>query len=467
MLDFKDFSFRYAESGVPAFRVRGSVRWQTGEVVAVLGEGGSGKTTLAKLISGIIPLFETGIAEGEFRLNHKHILQITPEERGEWVGCVLEDSDLQILTTSVWDEVALGYLSQNKGFEVIVEHVEKVLDDWQFLNKKEKHPLELSGGERQRLAIASVMARSPKIMVLDNPFSQLDMKNRQSLWDKLIKYAHEENNLVVLLLPEGEKADFADRVFSLKEGELQPFRQIEDSYIETPRRSMNRDHSESVVLAAEGLEFTYPDNTKALNDVNLEIPKGTWVIITGENGSGKSTLLKILDGVLRPQKGKIWLNGKDVNAWPAKERARIIQILFQDINPQILCPTIWELSIFPSKFVGRFSDKRSDDDLKKRLESSDLFYRKDSDPFDLRLSERQLLLLFSLLSASPLILLLDEPFSRMSKKERWIAECWLNEFCEQGGTTLCTSHGALPISGYDIEFKMVGGRLVETKVIKK
>jgi len=64
-------------------------------------------------------------------------------------------------------------------------------------------------------------------------------------------------------------------------------------------------------------------------------------------------------------------------------------------------------------------------------------------------------------------LLLDEPFSRMSGKERRTAEFWSNEFCEQGGSILCVSHGALPIRGYDIEFKMVGGCLVETEMINK
>jgi len=466
MLDFKDFSFRYAELGAPAFRVSGSIQWRGGEVVAISGEGGSGKTTLAKLISGLIPLFEAGIAEGDFRLNGKPINQITPEERVEWVGCVLEDSDLQILTASVWDEVTLGSHSLSKGPEGVVEQGEKVLQNWHFLEKKEKHPLELSGGERQRLAIASVMARSPKILVLDNPFSQLDMKNKQSLLEKLIKYAHEENNLVIILLPQDEPVDFADRSFSLVDGELQPFRHPEDAY-ETPRRSRNSGQSESVVLAAEGLEFTYPDNTKVLNSVNLEIRKGTWVIITGENGSGKSTLLKILTGVLRPQKGRIWINGKDIQGWSTKERARIIQMLFQDINPQVLSPTILELSILPSKFVGRVLDQGTENNLKKWLQSSALYHRKDIDPFNLRLSERQILLLISLLSASPLILLLDEPFSRMSGKERRTAEFWSNEFCEQGGSILCVSHGALPIRGYDIEFKMVGGCLVETEMINK
>ncbi|MDI6762750.1 MAG: ABC transporter ATP-binding protein [Thermodesulfobacteriota bacterium] len=467
MLELEDCSFTYPSMRVPAFRLSGSVRWKCGEVVVVSGECGSGKTTLAKLISGIIPLFEAGVFEGDIRINGKLINQLTPEERIKLVGCVLEDSDLHIFTTSVWDEMTLGSLSLNKDAEEIAGQSERELQSWQLLEKKEKHPLELSGGERQRLAIASIMARSPKIMVLDNPFSQLDMRNRQSLREKLIKYAHGGNNLVVLLLPEGEQADFADRLFSLEGGELQPFRPHGDVHSETLQRSRNKSQPESVVLTAESLEFVYPDNTKALNGVNLEIRKGTWVTITGENGSGKSTLLKILAGVLQPQKGKIWLNGKDVKGWLTKERARIMQMLFQDINPQVLCPTIWELSILPSKIVGQISDKSRENNLKKCLESSELYNRKDSDPFNLRISERQLLLLISLLFAAPLVLLLDEPFSRMSRREQEIAALWLNEFCEEGGTILCTSHGGLPIRWHDIEFRMVDGCLVETEMTKK
>ena len=142
-------------------------------------------------------------------------------------------------------------------------------------------------------------------------------------------------------------------------------------------------------------------------------------------------------------------------------------MLFQDINPQVLCPTIWELSILPSKIVGQISDKSRENNLKKCLESSELYNRKDSDPFNLRISERQLLLLISLLFAAPLVLLLDEPFSRMSRREQEIAALWLNEFCEEGGTILCTSHGGLPIRWHDIEFRMVDGCLVETEMTKK
>lgn len=467
MLEFSHCSFRYPTTAVPTFRVSDSVRLKCGEVVVITGECGSGKTTLAKLISGIIPLFEAGVVEGDIRLNGKPINQITPEERGQLVGCVLEDSDLQILTTSVWDEVTIGGLTFSKSAERSVENGERVLRHWQLFDKKEKHPLELSGGERQRLVIASVMVRSPKIMVLDNPFSQLDMRNRQSLWKKLIQYAHEENNLVILLLPEGEPVDFADRHFSLEGGELQPFRPPVNARFETLRRSRNYRQPERVVMTAESLEFAYPDNTKAINGVNLEIRKGMWVALTGENGSGKSTLLKILAGVLQPQKGKIWLNGKDSNAWPTIERARIIQMLFQDINPQVLSPTIWELSILPSKIIGQISDKSKENNLKKWLESSELYNRKDSDPFSLRISERQLLLLISLLFAAPVVLLLDEPFSRMSGKEREIATFWLNEFCEEGGTILCASHGGLPIRWHDIEYRMVEGCLVETEITKR
>jgi energy-coupling factor transport system ATP-binding protein len=467
MLEFKDCSFTYPSMRVPAFRLSGSVQWKCGEVVVVSGECGSGKTTLAKLISGIIPLFEAGVFEGDIRINGKLINQLTPEERIKLVGCVLEDSDLHIFTTSVWDEMTLGSLSLNKDAEEIAGQSERELQGWQLLEKREKHPLELSGGERQRLAIASIMVRSPKIMVLDNPFSQLDMRNKQFLWKKLIQYAHEENNLVILLLPDGERVDFADRLYSLEGGELQPFRPFGDAHFEKPESGRNKRRSEHVVLAAENLEFVYPDNTKALKGVNLEIRKGMWAMITGENGSGKSTLLKILAGILQPQRGKIWLDGKDIKGWSTKERARVIQMLFQDITPQILCPTIWELSVFPSKVIGRISEKNSQDHLKKWLEPSGLYSRKDLNPFHLRLSERQLLLLISLLSAGPLLLLLDEPLSRMSRREQEMAALWLNEFCNGEGTLLFASHGALTTRWHDSEFRMVDGCLLEMEMAKR
>jgi energy-coupling factor transport system ATP-binding protein len=464
MLEFRNCSFRYPAASVPVFTASGSVLLKCGEVVVVTGECGSGKTTVAKLISGVIPLFEAGVIEGDIRLNGKPTKEMAPEEQSELVGCVLEDSDLHILTTSVWDEVTIGGLSLGKGATEIAEEGERVLHNWQLFDKKEKHPLELSGGERQRLAIASAMARSPKVMVLDNPFSQLDMSNKQSLWKKLIGYAHEEENLVVLLLPEGEPVDFADRLFSLEAGELRAMRPSGNAHFYPPQRNKNTSQFDSVVLAAEGIEFVYPDNTRVLNGVNLEIGKGMWVTLAGENGSGKSTLLKILAGVLEPQKGKIWLNGKDVKGWSTKERARIIQMLFQDINPQILSPTIWGLSTLPSTIIRRVPDRRKENGLKKWLESSGFYDRKDSDPFNLRISERQLLLLISLVFAAPLVLLLDEPFSRMSGREREIAALLLNEFCEKSGTILCTSHGGLPIRWHDIEFRMEDGCLVETEM---
>lgn len=189
---------------------------QKGEFIAILGRNGSGKSSLAKHINGLLMPTEGAVyVKGMDTRDHSQILKIRQS-----AGIVFQNPDNQIVGTIVEEDVAFGPENMGKPVEDIWRRVTKALSDVGMLAYKESSPNRLSGGQKQRIAIAGIMAMEPECIVLDEPTAMLDPQGRQHVLS-LVKELNREKKITILMVTHHmEEVLLADRIIVMSEGKI-------------------------------------------------------------------------------------------------------------------------------------------------------------------------------------------------------------------------------------------------------
>jgi cobalt/nickel transport system ATP-binding protein len=213
----KDLAYSYADGLVALDGVCLTIK--AGEKVAILGANGSGKSTLLKLLDGLyFPSAGELLAFGE-PVTEKALQE---EERAfafrRRVGLLFQDSDVQLFSPTVWDEVAFGPLQLGLGQERLEERVEAVLDFLGIRSLAERPPYRLSGGEKKKVALASVLVLEPEVLLLDEPTANLDPRTQSSLIELLIRLNAEGRTIITATHDLDIVEEIADWVYILGEG---------------------------------------------------------------------------------------------------------------------------------------------------------------------------------------------------------------------------------------------------------
>lgn len=214
IVQFKNVSFRYRSEG-PWILRNVSFEIKQGEWIGMIGHNGSGKSTIAKLMNGLV--FPT---EGEIFINGKLVQEDTIWDVREDVGMVFQNPDNQFVGTTVVDDIAFGM--ENRGFprEYMLEQIEKTLLAVGMDKYRTTEPYRLSGGQKQRVAIASVLAISPEILILDEATAMLDPQGRRDIL-KTVEAVKKEHDLSLITITHHlEEVTNADRLIVLNEGEI-------------------------------------------------------------------------------------------------------------------------------------------------------------------------------------------------------------------------------------------------------
>ncbi len=287
-----------------------------GEFVAVVGPNGSGKSTLARVLAGVAPTAGLVDRPGAVGLG-----------RIGGTALVFQHPETQVLGRTVAEDVRWGAATDID--------VEELLDRVGLAGAGERPTEDLSGGQLQRLAIASALARRPRVLIADEITAMVDADSRADLVAVLADVAA-AGTTVVLVTHLADEATRADRVIRLHRGRL-----ADTEVPAVHRRAVPAapPADPRPVLELRGVGHTYADGTPwahtALRDVTLTVARGEGVLVAGTNGSGKSTLAWILAGLIRPTTGRCTLHGEDT-----ADRSGDVALVFQQARLQLQRPTV-------------------------------------------------------------------------------------------------------------------------------
>lgn len=198
LIEFVDFSFKYLGADSLALR-KITTNVEEGEYVVVTGPSGCGKTTLCRTINGLVPHFHRGYIAGNVHVDGQNTRESTVADLASTVGLVFQNPANQLVTLNVEKELAFG--PENLGVEPseVRRRVEGIIELLDLESLREKHPHEMSGGEQQRVAMGAILALKPKILVADEPTSNLDPKSAELILE-IIAQLNKNNGMTVVLV---------------------------------------------------------------------------------------------------------------------------------------------------------------------------------------------------------------------------------------------------------------------------
>lgn len=450
MIDVRNLSFRYPEARADALD---NIDWQIkpGEFVLIAGHSGSGKSTLLRCLNGLIPHFHGGFFAGDVTIFGRNTRDVPPRRLAASIGTVFQDPETQLVTDNPEDEII--FTLENLGFDAtsILSRLDTTCRELGIEHLRERRISTLSGGERQMVALAAALAAEPPALLLDEPTSQLDPENAHTVIDALARQNASRNLTVLLaehrlerLLPN------ATSIAHVREGKLTfPTARAAASELakdgllpSTAERNGSRPGTLAgpAVLAIAALDFAYRDR-QALSNVNLEIRAGETIALTGPNGAGKTTLLKQIIGLLRPDRGRVLLDGKPTRDMPIQQIARSIGYVPQHPTIMLHQETVTDELRFTLDGLGRGGD------IERTLTGVGLADYEERHPLDLSGGERQRLAIAAIAVGGPRLLLLDEPTRGLP----WSAKRDLAELLR----TLAANGMAVIVASHDEDFCQV------------
>jgi len=460
-----DLSFTYAGNPEPSLRNVHLVQ-RVGEMIGIMGASGAGKSTLAKVLNRIVPELEGGDFHGVVMLGGRSIADSRVRELAGEIGMVFQDFESQLFSTTVAHEVAFAMERVGMPREQILARLTRALEAVGLRGFEDRDPTTLSGGQKQRLAIASVLALRPRVVILDEPTTDLDPEGRAEVF-ALIRRMREEGVSLIVIEHEAEELRQCDRIVILRDGAIiaegtpatvmPKIELLEECGINAPGldrvvRMLGIEHhpasisdaeehirkllpqmarpaevaqdgadpatiESKPILEIEAASFSYPDGPRVLDQMSLKIAAGEFVAIVGQNGSGKTTLAKMSVGLLAPDSGSVVLEGRDRTTLRPAETAREIGYVFQNPDHQIFADTVEAEVKFGPRNFG-LDDREIEARCAEVLQAVGLENEPGTDPFLLGKGQRQRLAVASVLALRPRLLILDEPTTGLDYREQ-------------------------------------------------
>jgi len=441
MIDIQQLKYRYPSGEAVLDGVDLAV--SGGEYVLLCGANGSGKSTLAYTVNGLVPHHFGGAIEGSVRVVGLDVASTPPAELFDHAGLVLQNTDAQLFNATVEDELAFGPESLGRDPQEIMARIRDTAAELEISHLLPRAPSELSGGERRLVSIAAVLSGGPPLMVLDEPFANLDWVATGKLRRTLSRIHQRGTTLMIVeQILDGFSADVS-RCVVMDQGRVAmdgPMEALRPALVESkliPRYSppFRPAGVGQPLLTVEGLEAVM-GGRKILHGASLEIRQGETVALVGSNGSGKTTFVKHLNGLLKPAAGKVLYRGKNVCESTPSQMATLVGLSFQNPNNQFFTTTVEEELLAGPRAVGTPRSERFD-------EMIDLFRLEgfmDRSPYRLSEGEKKRVAICSILAMEPEMLVLDEPTAGQDGRSREALALTLNKLTEEGLTTLVVTH---------------------------
>lgn len=489
ILSIKDLTFSYPNKENFALQ-NVNLSINSGDFVVVCGQSGSGKTTLLRMLKKEIA--PHGEKQGAVYYKGEDVEKLDDKISAQKIGFVFQKPDQQIVTDKVWHELAFGLESLGYDSDYIRLRVGEMANYFGITSLFRKKTTELSGGQKQLMNLASVMAMSPDVIILDEPTSQLDPITANDFITTL-KKINDELGLTVIIIEHRLQEVFpiADKVAVMEDGKVicydtprnvceklsnHPMSQGFPSAVriwqksgskgECPltvkkgRNFINLNFSERKlplrntipntedIITLKDVFFRYEKGgNDILSGTNLSIKKGEHFCILGGNGSGKTTTLKILAGLLKPYRGKVIIDNNKMTKKTTADFNRLgVAMLPQNPESVFLKSRVIDDYTELCKIKGieksNYEDKINS--VAEKLGIKDLL---ENHPYDLSGGEIQKCALGKVLISEPKILLLDEPTKGVDAYSKLSLSKILQEIKSDGVTIITVTH--------DVEFASI------------
>lgn len=499
--ELEDVSYRYPSATRPALD---RVSWQVpdGSFIVVAGASGSGKSTLLRCLNGLVPHFSGGELGGSILVAGHDVRRRGPRTLSRSVGIVFQDPETQLLTSRVDDEIAFSLEQHGVERATLRTRVEEMLDLLGIAALRARDPATLSGGERQRVAIAAALALHPRLLVLDEPTSQLDPWGAEDVLAALARLNEDLGLTVVLaehrlerVLAHADRLRYLGRDGTTLDGAPHDVLGAIDPAVVPPISRLGllegwrplpltikegRTRVQDLVLPPEpsvptmtngetafvltGMTLAH-GNEVVLRNLDLTIHGGEVVALMGRNGSGKTTLLRALMGFHRTRRGRITLFGRDVTSAEPASIAQDVGYLPQQPGTLLFSERVVDEVTFTLAQRNGHSrrQQRSEwqdaDNVLARMGLAELAERH---PRDLSGGERERTALAAVLAGAPRVLLLDEPTRGMDAMRKADLAALLRELAAEGVAVVLATHDVELVARYADRVVLLGGGEVVT-----
>lgn len=472
ILDIQDFSCRYRTRNRDTISHL-SFQAEEGEMVLIAGRSGCGKSTLIKAVTGLL---EDVDLNGSMTLCGRDIFSMTAEDIGIMAGTVYQTPDDQLFAMTLSDEVGFALENRGDSESSIRREVSLALDRVGLSGMEERSIHALSGGQRQRLALASILVTHPRLLILDEPVSQMNPKGVRDFLT-LLHRLNREDRMTILMVEHrvNELASHFPRLCIMDQGRFiydgpteQAWNEMGDTErygIREPQlvklaRRLHLPHASSdmettvaeikragisfvphvpsgsrpsggpVVLEGRNIHYTYPEApSETLKGLSFTAGQGSITALMGFNGAGKSTLLNLLAGLLKPEKGEVLIDGK-----PAEEERYHAGFMRQEADLMLLTDSVEEELTWNNRDL-------SEEELGVLLHKLHLAHYRHDFPLALSKGQRLRVVFGALLARKDnRLLILDEPTTGQDQKSLRDIRHMLTMAASEGRTVFICTH---------------------------
>ena len=462
ILEIKDLTFTYPGAKMPTLRDI-NLTIEKGDFIAIVGNNGCGKSTLCKVMNGLIPHFISGEFEGAVFADGTDTKVVEIGDLAKIVGYVYQDFENQIVRPTVLDDAS--YACMNFAMPDYLERGRQALKNCGLQGKEDEYIWQLSGGQTHLLALAGAVSLEPEILILDEPIAQLDPRHADLIYG-ILKDLNERLGKTIIVIEHHTEyiADYCRHVMLLKEGHvewmlpteeaLNKVEALQESNIFPPQVTLAAYHlreqgkllqgsllpftistgkevfkelifSQNKIQEKEsngkGISVSFQDISvsyrsvkgepkKIYEHLNLDLYKGEKIALIGSNGAGKSTLMKLMTGLVKPNEGEIYLKDISVGDTKPERLSRYVSMVYQNPEDMFIMDSI-EADIAYAMKVRDVEDwQERTSGLLERFRLTDI---KDRDGRLLYGGQMRRASLAIGVALCPEILLLDEPTANL------------------------------------------------------
>jgi energy-coupling factor transport system ATP-binding protein len=474
-----------------------SLSVRPGEVLGIVGRSGCGKSTLLLAASGIIPHSYVGRSKGSVYAFGQRTADVRPADLCDRVAMVFQSPDDQLTQLKVWREVGFGPANQRCSPAEVFRRVDWALETVGIAELRDRDTGALSGGQKQKVALAAALAMKPRLLVLDEPTTDLDPASRREILAAVGRIRATEEVAIVVVSHEVDLiSELAERFVLVDNGRIArdqaaaaffqdtetllrvglevpqvvelnallhaelPDWPSDHRYEATLRRLRERlgrapprqeapspappapptcESSEDAVVELERVSFVYAaPPVAALADVSLTIRRGEFVAVVGANGSGKTTLTKLVLGLIQPTAGRVRVMGRALNRRDP-ERVGRVGYVFQNPDEMLFNASVFEEVEFGLKVRGDPPAKRREQ-VEQILADMGLSALRSRHPLALSKGQRQRLAYAAVLAPDPPVLVFDEPTTGLDYGSCEAVMATVEDLNRLGRTVLFVTH---------------------------